>query len=73
MDTGSRLVSIDLSDVRSVSVAHGSYWLEGAALGLAVDVTVALLVGTRLAHSYPDTSSFGNVHIGSDGVTVGAR
>lgn len=73
VDTGARLVTIDPSDVRSMSVARGSHWKEGAALGLAIDVAVVIWAGTRLSEAYPDTSSVGNVHIGSDGVTVGAR
>jgi hypothetical protein len=72
VDTGAGLVAVDPSDVRSVSVLQGSHWLEGAALGFAVDVTVALIVGPRLAELYPDTSQLGRIHIGSDGVTVGA-
>jgi hypothetical protein len=73
IDAGDRLVSIDPSDVRSVSVSHGTYWAQGAAIGLALDVAVAIWAGTRLAPYYPDTSGIGNIHIGSDGVTVGAR
>jgi hypothetical protein len=73
VDTREALVTIPPSDVRSMSVARGNYWLEGAVAGLVLDVTVLLLYGTRLARSYPDTSSFGNIHIGSDGVTVGAH
>lgn len=73
VDTGERLVTIDPSDVRSMSVARGSHWKEGAALGLAVDVAVVIWAGTRMSDAYPDTSSVGNVHVGSDGVTVGAR
>jgi len=73
VDTRERLVTIDPSDVRSISVAQGTYWMQGAAIGLAVDVAVAIWAGTRLAPLYPDTSSIGNIHIGSDGVTVGTN
>jgi len=73
VDTDERLVTIDPSDVRSMSIALGNHWTEGAALGLAVDVAVAVWAGTRLAQAYPDTSSIGNIHVGADGVTVGAH
>lgn len=73
VETDHALVTIERSDVRSMAVARGSHWLEGGAMGFAADVTVALLVGTHLARGLPDTSSVGNFHIGSDGVTVGAR
>jgi hypothetical protein len=73
VDTGDKLVTVDPSDVRSIAVAHGNYWMQGAALGLAVDVAVAVWAGTRLAEYYPDTSGIGNIHVGADGVTVGAH
>lgn len=71
--TDDRLVAVDPSDIRSVSVANGTYWFEGAAVGLAADVAFAILLGSTLANRYPDTSAVGNIHVGSDGVTVGAR
>jgi hypothetical protein len=73
VDTGDRLVTIDPSDVRSMSIAQGTYWTQGAAIGLAVDVAIAVWAGTRLGSPYPDTSSAGNVHVGADGITVGAH
>jgi hypothetical protein len=73
VDTDDRLVTIDPADVKSISVARGTYWKEGAVIGLAVDVAVAIWVGTRLSNAYTDTSSVGNLHVGSDGVTVGAH
>ena len=73
VETDQELVTIDPSDVRSVRVARDNHWLEGAAIGLAVDVAFVVFVGTRTAHAYPDTTALGGDHIGSDGVTVGAR
>lgn len=73
VETDRELIAIEPSDVRGVSVARSNYWLEGAMVGLAADIAVVVLVGTRISHAYPDTRSVGSIHIGSDGVTVGAH
>jgi len=73
IQTDDALVSVETWDVQGLSVARGNYWLEGALIGLAIDITVVVVARSETSHAYPDTSTFGNIHIGSDGVTVGGR
>jgi hypothetical protein len=51
---------------------QGNYFLEGLLVGLAVDLTVIAIIGSRAGDFLPDPNGR-HFHVGADGVEVKAR
>lgn len=66
-------VSIDLKDISSVSVTHGSEWFTGMLVGLGVDLAILAIAGSRAGDAAPGTGAVGAVHAGSGGTVIGGR